>query len=100
MTVLNVINAATPVLAWTFVGVVAGVTADRLVQDGRLGVAGNVAAGLLGSFLGGYALMDLFAISIASIFWCATTALAGAFVLLMLANGCAFALGLGRPRRT
>jgi uncharacterized membrane protein YeaQ/YmgE (transglycosylase-associated protein family) len=100
MTILNVINAATPVLAWTFVGVVAGVAADRLVQGGRLGVAGNVVAGLLGSYLGGYALMDVLEISIASIFWCVTTALAGSFVLLVLANGCAFALGLGRPRRT
>ena len=41
------------IIAWLFVGLIAGWLASRMMRGGGYGVVGDIVVGLIGSFLGG-----------------------------------------------
>ncbi len=72
-------------IVWIVIGGIAGAIADRLIQNNKLGIIGNIVVGIIGGLLGGF-ILSLFGISVRGIFWTFITALVGAIVLLLIAR--------------
>jgi len=72
-------------IVWIVIGGIAGAIADRLIQNSKLGIIGNIVVGIIGGLLGGF-ILSLFSISVRGIFWTFITALVGAIVLLLIAR--------------
>jgi uncharacterized membrane protein YeaQ/YmgE (transglycosylase-associated protein family) len=68
-----------------FVGLIAGVLADMVVQGDRLGLLGDIAVGVLGGFIGGI-VFQLLGIEVNGFIGSIITAFVGALILLALVH--------------
>lgn len=81
------------VVLWSAVGVLTGLLAGRVLSGHGFGVPMDVAAGVIGAFLGGYA-AGLLGVPAASLALQVLVACAGAVFLLVMLK----AIGFGRGR--
>jgi len=70
-------------LVFLLIGLLAGFIASRLMPKSRLGLVGDLIAGVLGSFLGGW-IFNLLGVYIGSYLWPLVTAFFGALLLLFV----------------
>lgn len=87
------------VLVWLLIGLVAGFLASHLVAGRGMGLIGDILAGIVGAFLGGFLLDDVFHVQIGitghPIISEMVVAFIGAVVLLVILR----VLGMGRRSR-
>ncbi|HVD00930.1 MAG TPA: GlsB/YeaQ/YmgE family stress response membrane protein [Candidatus Dormibacteraeota bacterium] len=81
------------VVLWTVAGVVAGILAGKVLSAHGFGVMMDVAAGVIGAFLGGYA-AGLMGVAAGSLALQVIVALLGSLFLLVMMK----AIGFGRGR--
>ncbi len=85
-------------IVWIVIGGIAGAIADRVVQGDQLGILGNIIVGIIGGLIGGF-ILGLFGIGVNGILWTFLTALAGAFILLLIIKAITHGRGVGGKRR-
>ncbi|WP_417537522.1 GlsB/YeaQ/YmgE family stress response membrane protein [Marinomonas sp.] len=69
------------ILAFLFIGALAGWLAGQLVKGGGFGLVGNIVIGVVGSFVGGFT-FQLLGLYAGSFFGSLVTATVGAVILL------------------
>ena len=72
---------STGLIAFLFIGAIAGWLAGKLMKGGGFGLLGNIVVGILGAVIGGY-LFGLLGISAGGMIGSIVTATAGAALLL------------------
>ena len=74
---------STGIIAFLFIGAIAGWLAGTLMKGGGFGLLGNIVVGILGAVIGGY-LFGILGVSAGGLIGSIVTATVGAAVLLFL----------------
>lgn len=76
---------ATSIVVWLIVGLIAGALASRVVEGGGLGILGDIVVGIIGAFLGGWLLYNVFNVApTGGVIMDIVVAFIGAVILLVI----------------